>query len=174
MADLAASGRTVLLMEQPGCHPDAATANRFEDLKPTKSLLYWGSGKFDQPREVNMANITRVDPFDDLFRGFFVRPVDFNSAQNQAPSIKMYVKEEDDSYLVHAELPGVKKRISTLSSMAIKSRSAPKPSRKRKSRKGIESFAPNAISARYPAPSSSSGISTTARPPPNSMMASLN
>ena len=56
-----------------------------------------------------MANITRVDPFDDLFRGFFVRPVDFNSAQNQAPSIKMDVKEEDDSYLVHAELPGVKK-----------------------------------------------------------------
>jgi hypothetical protein len=24
-----------------------------------------------------MANITRIDPFDDLFRGFFVRPVDF-------------------------------------------------------------------------------------------------
>uniref|UniRef100_Q47IE4 Heat shock protein Hsp20 n=1 Tax=Dechloromonas aromatica (strain RCB) TaxID=159087 RepID=Q47IE4_DECAR len=56
-----------------------------------------------------MANITRLDPFDDLFRGFFVRPVDFNSAQAQSPSIKMDVKEEGDSYLVHAELPGVKK-----------------------------------------------------------------
>eukprot|EP00825_Cyclidium_porcatum_P013423 TRINITY_DN1707_c0_g1_i19.p2 TRINITY_DN1707_c0_g1~~TRINITY_DN1707_c0_g1_i19.p2 ORF type:complete len:169 (-),score=8.89 TRINITY_DN1707_c0_g1_i19:185-691(-) len=56
-----------------------------------------------------MANITRVDPFDDIFRGFFVRPVDFNSAQNQAPSIKMDVKEQDDNYLIHAELPGVKK-----------------------------------------------------------------
>lgn len=56
-----------------------------------------------------MANITRVDPFDDLFRGFFVRPVDINSAQAQSPSIKMDVKEEGDSYLVHAELPGVKK-----------------------------------------------------------------
>lgn len=56
-----------------------------------------------------MANITRVDPFDDIFRGFFVRPVDFNSAQNQPPSIKMDVKEQDDNYLVHAELPGVKK-----------------------------------------------------------------
>lgn len=56
-----------------------------------------------------MANITRVDPFDDLFRGFFVRPVDFNQAQQQAPSIKMDVKEQGDSYLVHAELPGVKK-----------------------------------------------------------------
>ncbi|UCV29165.1 Hsp20/alpha crystallin family protein [Ferribacterium limneticum] len=56
-----------------------------------------------------MANITRVDPFDDIFRGFFVRPVDFNSAQTQPPSIKMDVKEQDDNYLVHAELPGVKK-----------------------------------------------------------------
>ena len=56
-----------------------------------------------------MANITRVDPFDDIFRGFFVRPVDFNSAQNQPPSIKMDVKEQDDNYLIHAELPGVKK-----------------------------------------------------------------
>lgn len=57
-----------------------------------------------------MANITRIDPFDDLFRGFFVRPVDFNNAQGaQPPSIKMDVKEQGDSYLVHAELPGVKK-----------------------------------------------------------------
>lgn len=56
-----------------------------------------------------MANITRLDPFDDLFRGFFVRPVEFNGAQSQPPSIKMDVKEEGDSYLVHAELPGVKK-----------------------------------------------------------------
>ncbi|MBS1142045.1 MAG: heat shock protein Hsp20 [Proteobacteria bacterium] len=56
-----------------------------------------------------MANITRLDPFDDLFRGFFVRPVDFNNAQAQPPSIKMDVKEQGDNYLVHAELPGVKK-----------------------------------------------------------------
>jgi len=56
-----------------------------------------------------MASITRRDPFDDLFRGFFVRPVDFNGQQQQAPSIKMDVKEQGDAYLVHAELPGVKK-----------------------------------------------------------------
>lgn len=56
-----------------------------------------------------MANITRVDPFDDLFRGFFVRPVDFNGQPQQAPSIKMDVREQGDAYLVHAELPGVKK-----------------------------------------------------------------
>jgi HSP20 family protein len=56
-----------------------------------------------------MANVTRFDPFDDLFRGFFVRPVDFNNAQQTAPSIKMDVKEDGDNYVVHAELPGVKK-----------------------------------------------------------------
>lgn len=56
-----------------------------------------------------MANITRTDPFDDLFRGFFVRPVDFNGTPAQTPSIKTDVQEQGDSYLVHAELPGVKK-----------------------------------------------------------------
>lgn len=56
-----------------------------------------------------MANITRFDPLDDLFRGFFVRPVDFNGSPQQPPSIKMDVKEQGDDYLVHAELPGVKK-----------------------------------------------------------------
>ncbi len=56
-----------------------------------------------------MANITRLDALDDLFRGFFVRPVDFNGTTQQPPTIKMDVKEQGDNYLVHAELPGVKK-----------------------------------------------------------------
>jgi len=56
-----------------------------------------------------MANVTRFDPLDDLFRGFFVRPVDMGGNVQQAPSIKMDVKEQGDNYLVHAELPGVKK-----------------------------------------------------------------
>ncbi|MBL8420329.1 MAG: Hsp20/alpha crystallin family protein, partial [Dechloromonas sp.] len=56
-----------------------------------------------------MPNITRVDPLEDLFRGFFVRPVDLNSSVQQPPSIKMDVKEQGENYLVHAELPGVKK-----------------------------------------------------------------
>ena len=56
-----------------------------------------------------MANITRLDPLEDLFRGFFVRPVDLNANTQQPPSIKMDVKEQGDDYLVHAELPGVKK-----------------------------------------------------------------
>ena len=56
-----------------------------------------------------MANVTRFDPLDDLFRGFFVRPVDMGGNAQQPPSIKMDVKEQGDNYLVHAELPGVKK-----------------------------------------------------------------
>ena len=55
-----------------------------------------------------MANISRIDPFDDFFRGFFVRPVEFGSAP-EAPQVKIDVKEQADAYVVHAELPGVKK-----------------------------------------------------------------
>jgi HSP20 family protein len=65
-----------------------------------------------------MFNITRYDPFsvartdpfadiDDLLKGFFVRPVAF---EGQAPmQIKMDVKENDGTYTVHADIPGVKK-----------------------------------------------------------------
>ena len=57
-----------------------------------------------------MSNLTRLDPFDDLFRGFFVRPVEMgNSTPAQSPGIKMDVKENADAFQVHAELPGVKK-----------------------------------------------------------------
>jgi len=55
-----------------------------------------------------MNRLTRLDPFDDLFRGFFVRPVDMGAVP-ETPSIKMDVREEGDTYQVHAELPGVKK-----------------------------------------------------------------
>ncbi|HUW28270.1 MAG TPA: Hsp20/alpha crystallin family protein [Sulfuriferula sp.] len=60
-----------------------------------------------------MANINRydpfdfaVEPFDDLFRGFF-RPVRPGNAA--AVQIKMDVKEDDQGYTVHADVPGVKK-----------------------------------------------------------------
>lgn len=56
-----------------------------------------------------MANMTRFDPLEDLFRGFFVRPVGLSPENSQMPSIKMDVKEQEGAYLVHAELPGVKK-----------------------------------------------------------------
>jgi len=65
-----------------------------------------------------MANITRFDPFsiartdpfgdiDDLFKGFFMRPV-LLEGQPQM-QIKMDVKEDDNAYTVHADIPGVKK-----------------------------------------------------------------
>ncbi len=69
-----------------------------------------------------MANLTRFDPFslsrvdpfadiDDLFKGFFVRPILFeNQPQMQMQmQIKLDVKEDDKAYKVHADIPGVKK-----------------------------------------------------------------
>ncbi len=58
-----------------------------------------------------MANLTRYSPvddaFDDLFRGFFMRPVRMEGTPDM--QIKMDVKENDKGYTVHAEIPGVKK-----------------------------------------------------------------
>ncbi|HZP93620.1 MAG TPA: Hsp20/alpha crystallin family protein [Burkholderiales bacterium] len=58
-----------------------------------------------------MANLTRYSPldeaFDDLFKGFFVRPMTFEPAPQV--QIRMDVKEEDKAYVVQAEIPGVKK-----------------------------------------------------------------
>lgn len=53
----------------------------------------------------------RYDPWDDLFRGFFVRPVDMGalSPAAEAPGMRLDVKEDDKAYVVHAEMPGVKK-----------------------------------------------------------------
>ena len=55
-----------------------------------------------------MSNLIRRDPLDDFFRGFFVRPVDFGS-QADAPALKIDVKEQEKCYVVHAEIPGVRK-----------------------------------------------------------------
>lgn len=58
-----------------------------------------------------MANISRYNPaddaFDDLFRGFFMRPVRFEGQPEV--QIKMDVSEDEKAYTVHAEIPGVKK-----------------------------------------------------------------
>ena len=61
-----------------------------------------------------MANITRFDPFndivDDLFKGFFVRPVAYEGRSAlEAPRLKLDVTEKNGAYLVTADLPGVKK-----------------------------------------------------------------
>jgi HSP20 family protein len=55
-----------------------------------------------------MNLLTRNDPLDDIFRGFFVRPVEYGSSV-EAPNIKIDVKEQDKTFLVHAEIPGIKK-----------------------------------------------------------------
>lgn len=62
-----------------------------------------------------MANIVRRDPFaiddlfDDLMRGFFVRPLPFPAEAQALGQVKVDVKENDNAYTVHADLPGVKK-----------------------------------------------------------------
>ena len=59
-----------------------------------------------------MANLTRLDPLnelvDDLFKGFFVRPVAFEG-RGEAPRMKVDVAEKNGAYTVTAELPGVRK-----------------------------------------------------------------
>ena len=59
-----------------------------------------------------MANITRYDPFnelvDDLFKGFFVRPLAFEP-RAELVRMKLEVAEKNGTYLVTAELPGVKR-----------------------------------------------------------------
>lgn len=58
-----------------------------------------------------MANMSRYEPFeindplDNLFRGFF-RPVQMDK---DMPQIRMDVKEDEATYAVHADIPGVAK-----------------------------------------------------------------
>lgn len=62
-----------------------------------------------------MSNIVRRDPYalgdvlDDLFKGFFVRPMRYSGDMPDMGMIKMDVKENEKEYTVHAELPGVAK-----------------------------------------------------------------
>jgi HSP20 family protein len=60
-----------------------------------------------------MANISRYEPFgdvfDDLLKGFFVRPMAYEGQPAAAGRIKIDVSEKDNAYVVHAEIPGVKK-----------------------------------------------------------------
>ena len=60
-----------------------------------------------------MSNITRYDPMnelvDDFFKGFFVRPLGYESREAVAPRMKVDVAEKNGAYTVTAELAGVKK-----------------------------------------------------------------
>jgi HSP20 family protein len=59
-----------------------------------------------------MANVTRYDPFgelfDDLVKGFLVRPVT-GEGREAAPRLKIDVTEQNGAFKVLAEVPGVKK-----------------------------------------------------------------
>jgi HSP20 family protein len=59
-----------------------------------------------------MATLTRYTPFDetfdDLFKGFFVRPMSLDNQPAIQP-VRMDVAEDDGAYTVRAEIPGAKK-----------------------------------------------------------------
>lgn len=55
-----------------------------------------------------MNPIVRRDPFEDLFRGFFVRPVEFDGSAEK-PQLRIDVTETPEVYTVSADLPGVRK-----------------------------------------------------------------
>jgi HSP20 family protein len=61
-----------------------------------------------------MSNIARFDPFhdivDDLFKGFFVRPVSYDTRGGfETSRLRVDVSEKNGAYQVTADLPGVKK-----------------------------------------------------------------
>ncbi|MGC4061250.1 MAG: Hsp20/alpha crystallin family protein [Aquabacterium sp.] len=55
-----------------------------------------------------MRHTASYNPVDELFRGFFVKPVGLPSEQT-ARQIKVDVTEQEGAYVVHAEIPGVNK-----------------------------------------------------------------
>lgn len=60
-----------------------------------------------------MAYLTRYNPFnerfDDIFNGLFVRPAAMDVPTQPRVTIRMDVTENDKAYVVHADVPGVKK-----------------------------------------------------------------
>jgi HSP20 family protein len=62
------------------------------------------------PRSPLLSSIARIDPFtnvDEWFKGFGMRPF---SMESEAPSlIKIDLTENDTTYTVRAEIPGMKK-----------------------------------------------------------------
>jgi len=59
-----------------------------------------------------MVNLPRNNPhteLDDLFKGFFVRPMHFEGDLKEKMSIKVDITKADGIYTVKAEMPGVSK-----------------------------------------------------------------
>jgi HSP20 family protein len=59
-----------------------------------------------------MTGITRFTPFedtlDDLFRGFFVRPMTLEGDRDAVP-FRVEISEKDNAYVLRGDLPGVRK-----------------------------------------------------------------
>jgi HSP20 family protein len=62
---------------------------------------------------MKMANLARFNvldnTLDDMLRGFFVRPMNFETTAAAPLQLRVDVSETDGGYTVHAEIPGVKK-----------------------------------------------------------------
>jgi HSP20 family protein len=75
-----------------------------------------------------MATITRYpmdEAFDELVRGFFVRPM--NLEGSQAPvQFRVDVTEKENAYIVRAEIPGVRKEDINISIEGDQVATAPK------------------------------------------------
>ena len=62
-----------------------------------------------------MSSLAKRDPYaindilDDLFKGYWIRPMRLFDEQPETQMIRMDVKENEKDYTVHAELPGVRK-----------------------------------------------------------------
>lgn len=70
------------------------------------------SYRVNQTKEIIMANIRRIDPFDDRFMDLFrhfVTPGTTAGMADTAAQIKMDVTENESAYEVRAEIPGVKR-----------------------------------------------------------------
>ena len=81
-----------------------------------RSPIYRAKGRlaYINPLEKDlMTYLTRYSPFnerfDDLFNGFFVRPTLSDEQTQPRATIRMDVVENDKAYVVHADVPGVKK-----------------------------------------------------------------
>ena len=91
-----------------------------------------------------MTNITRYDPLNDidnLFKGFMVRPL-FQGSAVAAPQLTLEVSEDDKSYTIKAEIPGVKKediRISVDGNLVSISAEVKKESEQKEGKKLIHS-----------------------------------
>jgi len=72
--------------------------------------LFFRSKNMPNLSRYDPLNLARIDPFsdiDDMLKGFFVRPALFEGQPQM--QIKLDLKENDNAYTVHADIPGVKK-----------------------------------------------------------------